>query len=133
MDVTVDARRSRYGHCVEQASARGARTWGDRGSIRAAQLDRQCIRIRRREPQIARRRALGGRGATDPSVESRLSRPVQPVADGFDVTRAEFEYAVTHEGAMTVDDVVDRRTASASSRQASVSPCPRRKASPTNR
>ena len=24
--------------------------------------------------------------------------------------RAEFEYAVTHEGALTVDDIVDRRT-----------------------
>jgi glycerol-3-phosphate dehydrogenase len=32
------------------------------------------------------------------------------VADGIDVTRAEFEYAVTHEGAMTVDDILDRRT-----------------------
>ena len=37
-------------------------------------------------------------------------RPTEPVADGIDVTRAEFEYAVTHEGAMTVDDVLDRRT-----------------------
>jgi glycerol-3-phosphate dehydrogenase len=32
------------------------------------------------------------------------------VADGIDVTRAEFEYAVTHEGALTVDDILDRRT-----------------------
>jgi glycerol-3-phosphate dehydrogenase len=32
------------------------------------------------------------------------------VADGIDVTRAEFEYAVTHEGAMTADDILDRRT-----------------------
>jgi glycerol-3-phosphate dehydrogenase len=37
-------------------------------------------------------------------------RPVDPVADGIDVTRAEFEYAITHEGALTVDDIVDRRT-----------------------
>jgi glycerol-3-phosphate dehydrogenase len=36
--------------------------------------------------------------------------PADPVADGIDVTRAEFEYAITHEGALTVDDVVDRRT-----------------------
>ena len=27
-----------------------------------------------------------------------------------DVTRAEFEYAVTHEGALTVADILDRRT-----------------------
>jgi hypothetical protein len=60
-----------------------------------------------RSPGVERWAAAG---ATDPSVESRLSRPVQAVADSFDVTRAEFEYAVTHEGAMTVDDVVDRRT-----------------------
>ena len=32
------------------------------------------------------------------------------MADGIDVIRAEFEYAVTHEGALTVDDIVDRRT-----------------------
>jgi glycerol-3-phosphate dehydrogenase len=37
-------------------------------------------------------------------------RPIEPVADGIDVTRAEFEYAVTHEGAMTADDILDRRT-----------------------
>jgi len=36
--------------------------------------------------------------------------PADPVADGIDVTRAEFEYAITHEGALTVDDIVDRRT-----------------------
>lgn len=29
---------------------------------------------------------------------------------GLDVTRAEFEYAVTHEGALTVGDILDRRT-----------------------
>jgi glycerol-3-phosphate dehydrogenase len=32
------------------------------------------------------------------------------VADGIDVIRAEFEYAISHEGALTVDDIVDRRT-----------------------
>jgi glycerol-3-phosphate dehydrogenase len=37
-------------------------------------------------------------------------RPTEPVADGIDVIRAEFEYAVTHEGALTVDDILDRRT-----------------------
>ena len=34
----------------------------------------------------------------------------EPVADGIDVIRAEFEYAVTHEGALSVDDILDRRT-----------------------
>jgi glycerol-3-phosphate dehydrogenase len=37
-------------------------------------------------------------------------RPTEPVADGIDVTRAEFEYAVSHEGALDIDDIVDRRT-----------------------
>jgi glycerol-3-phosphate dehydrogenase len=51
-------------------------------------------------------------GAEAPNVIASAScdRPTEPVADGIDVTRAEFEYAVTHEGALTVDDIVDRRT-----------------------
>jgi glycerol-3-phosphate dehydrogenase len=43
-------------------------------------------------------------------VASTCERPGDPVADGIDVTRAEFEYAVTHECALDVDDIVDRRT-----------------------
>jgi glycerol-3-phosphate dehydrogenase len=51
-------------------------------------------------------------GAEAPNVIAAASceRPAEPVAEGIDVTRAEFEYAVTHEGAMTVDDILDRRT-----------------------
>jgi glycerol-3-phosphate dehydrogenase len=51
-------------------------------------------------------------GAEAPNVIAMATceRPVDPVADGIDVSRAEFEYAVTHEGALTVDDIVDRRT-----------------------
>jgi glycerol-3-phosphate dehydrogenase len=51
-------------------------------------------------------------GAEAPNVIATASceRPTEQVADGIDVTRAEFDYAVTHEGAMTVDDIVDRRT-----------------------
>lgn len=51
-------------------------------------------------------------GAEAPNVIARAGcdRPTDPVADGIDVTRAEFEYAYTHEGALTVDDVLDRRT-----------------------
>ncbi|MFI8589958.1 glycerol-3-phosphate dehydrogenase/oxidase [Dietzia maris] len=41
---------------------------------------------------------------------SLLDRPLGAVAEGLDVTRAEFSYAVTHEGALTVDDVLDRRS-----------------------
>ncbi|MCV7057630.1 glycerol-3-phosphate dehydrogenase/oxidase [Mycolicibacterium gilvum] len=51
-------------------------------------------------------------GAEAPNVIARAScaRPTDPVAEGIDVVRAEFEYAVTHEGALTVDDILDRRT-----------------------
>lgn len=51
-------------------------------------------------------------GAESPNViaSARCDRPTDPVADGIDVTRAEFEFAVTHEGALTIDDIVDRRT-----------------------
>ncbi|MGB7507985.1 MAG: glycerol-3-phosphate dehydrogenase/oxidase [Mycobacterium sp.] len=51
-------------------------------------------------------------GADAPNVIARAGceRPIDQVAEGIDVTRAEFEYAVTHEGALTVDDILDRRT-----------------------
>jgi glycerol-3-phosphate dehydrogenase len=51
-------------------------------------------------------------GAEAPNViaAAGCERPSERVADGIDVSRAEFEYAVTHEGAMTVDDILDRRT-----------------------
>ncbi|KUI47031.1 glycerol-3-phosphate dehydrogenase [Mycobacterium sp. GA-1199] len=51
-------------------------------------------------------------GAEAPNViaAAACERPTEPVAEGIDVIRAEFEYAVSHEGALTVDDIVDRRT-----------------------
>lgn len=51
-------------------------------------------------------------GAEAPHVIAAAScdRPSGPVAEGIDVIRAEFEYAVTHEGALTVEDILDRRT-----------------------
>jgi glycerol-3-phosphate dehydrogenase len=51
-------------------------------------------------------------GAEAPNVIAKATcdRAGDPVADGIDVIRAEFEYAVTHEGALSVDDIVDRRT-----------------------
>ena len=41
---------------------------------------------------------------------SLLDRPLEPVAPGLDVTRAEFSFHVTHEGALGVGDIVDRRS-----------------------
>ena len=51
-------------------------------------------------------------GAESPNVvaSARCARPTAAVAEGIDVTRAEFEFAVTHEGAMDVGDILDRRT-----------------------
>jgi glycerol-3-phosphate dehydrogenase len=51
-----------------------------------------------------------GAEAANVIARATCERPTDPVADGIDVTRAEFEYAVTHEGAMTADDILDRRT-----------------------
>lgn len=41
---------------------------------------------------------------------ARCARPTEAVAEDIDVTRAEFEFAVTHEGALNVEDILDRRT-----------------------
>lgn len=51
-------------------------------------------------------------GAEAPNViaAATCGRPAEAVVEGIDVTRAEFEYAVTHEGALTADDILDRRT-----------------------
>ena len=51
-------------------------------------------------------------GAEAPKVIAwaRCERPADLVADGIDVTRAEFEYAVSHECALEADDILDRRT-----------------------
>ncbi|MGW0162913.1 glycerol-3-phosphate dehydrogenase/oxidase [Mycobacterium sp. NPDC003323] len=51
-------------------------------------------------------------GAEAPNVIAMATcdRPTEPVAAGIDVLRAEFEYAVTHEGALDADDILDRRT-----------------------
>ena len=51
-------------------------------------------------------------GAEAPRVisEATVTDPLDPIVDGLDVTRAEIEFAFTHEGALTVDDVLERRT-----------------------
>lgn len=45
-------------------------------------------------------------------VSAWLADPTlrEPVAPGIDVTAAEFDFAITHEAALTVDDLLDRRT-----------------------
>ncbi|CAN5367374.1 glycerol-3-phosphate dehydrogenase/oxidase [soil metagenome] len=43
-------------------------------------------------------------------ASATCERPTERVADGIDVIRAEFEYAVSHEGALDIDDILDRRT-----------------------
>ncbi len=55
---------------------------------------------------VARHGGLAGRVVATATV----GNPLAPIVDGIDVTRAEIEYAVTHEGALEVSDVLDRRT-----------------------
>ncbi|GAB2472913.1 glycerol-3-phosphate dehydrogenase/oxidase [Promicromonospora xylanilytica] len=47
--------------------------------------------------------------ATVPGAASAVGEGI-PVAAHLDITRAEIEWAVTHEGALDADDVLDRRT-----------------------
>lgn len=42
-------------------------------------------------------------------ASATVSDPLGRIA-GMDITRAEIEYAITHEGALNVDDILDRRT-----------------------
>jgi glycerol-3-phosphate dehydrogenase len=51
-----------------------------------------------------------GAESADVIASARCERPTAPVADGIDVTRAEFEFAVTHEAALDIGDILDRRT-----------------------
>ena len=51
-----------------------------------------------------------GAEAANVVAVATCERAREPVADGIDVIRAEFEYAITHEGALEVSDIVDRRT-----------------------
>lgn len=51
-----------------------------------------------------------GAEAANVVASATCERPTDPVAEGIDVTRAEFEYAVTHECALEVGDILDRRT-----------------------
>ena len=60
-------------------------------------------------PPVRRRRGAGardGRAATGLDDAELLA----PVADGVPVTLAELVFGVTHEGALDVDDLLDRRT-----------------------
>lgn len=51
-----------------------------------------------------------GAEAANVVAVATCERPGEPVAEGIDVIRAEFEYAVTHEGALAAGDILDRRT-----------------------
>ena len=51
-----------------------------------------------------------GAEAANVIASATCERPTDPVVEGIDVIRAEFEYAVTHEGALDRNDILDRRT-----------------------
>ncbi|HEY7048240.1 MAG TPA: glycerol-3-phosphate dehydrogenase/oxidase [Jatrophihabitantaceae bacterium] len=51
-----------------------------------------------------------GAAARTVVAAATVADPLENIAEGLDVTRAEIEFAVTHEGALDVDDVLHRRT-----------------------
>lgn len=81
-------------------------------------------------PLLGARRAAASRGVAAPDLaaiperivryygweapevvrSARCPRPLDPIAPQLDVTRAEIEYAIRREGALSVSDVLDRRT-----------------------
>ncbi|WP_038171538.1 glycerol-3-phosphate dehydrogenase/oxidase [Tomitella biformata] len=58
------------------------------------------------ESLIAR---FGGESAAVLS-EATCLNPLEPLVEGLDVTRAEVEFSIAHEGALDADDILDRRT-----------------------
>ncbi|PND53010.1 glycerol-3-phosphate dehydrogenase/oxidase, partial [Rhodococcus sp. ENV425] len=50
------------------------------------------------------------RYGTEAALLAADPRRLEPIVPGLDVSRAELEFAVTHEGALDVDDILDRRT-----------------------
>ncbi|WP_331730427.1 glycerol-3-phosphate dehydrogenase/oxidase (plasmid) [Kitasatospora sp. NBC_00070] len=54
--------------------------------------------------------ARHGGQAAEVLASSRCGTPLRQIAEGIDVTRAEVEYTLTHEGALDAADVLDRRT-----------------------
>ena len=87
-----------------------------RGGLRAARCrtrELPLIGARGGRPGAGLPASLVARyGAEAPNVvaSATCERPSEPVAEGIDVTRAEFEYAITHECALDADDILDRRT-----------------------
>ncbi len=100
-DVVDARRRARRSDRPPVPHPRRRRWWAR--PVAAGQSRRPPACRRRSSPATAGSAARGrGRG--------HGAGPLAPIADGIDVTRAEIEYAVTHEGALDVADVLDRRT-----------------------
>lgn len=91
---------------VERLGATVADCFTDRIGLVGAQGLRDDKPATGIPPQLAQRYGSEAKTVLD---ECLLDRPEEPVAEGLDVLRAEFSWYVTHEGALTVDDIVDRR------------------------
>lgn len=100
VDVVVADRGMHAGECrtmeLPLVGAPGHRgSWGVREAELAALPESLVARYGHEAPKVV--------------AVATVPDPLGKVA-GLDVTRAEFEYAVTHEGAMNVGDILDRRT-----------------------
>lgn len=101
VDHAIEARNLSAHRCrTRNLPLIGAPTHPISGHVKPAELEKlpQCI-VKR-----------FGNEAVDVVATCPVDRPTD-IIDGIpDVTRAEIAYAITHEGAMTVDDILDRRT-----------------------
>ncbi len=106
----IGGKLTEYRHMAEDVVDRTVESRGlDAGPCRTRNLPlvgAGSVRTRTPESLVARY------GTEAPSVIALATceRPTEPVVEGIDVARAEFEYAVSHEGALDVDDILDRRT-----------------------
>ncbi len=98
LDAAVDVARLDAGPCVtERTPLIGARGAAPGSSFLASSLPASLV-------------ARFGSEAAKVIEVATVSDPRGPIVDGMDLTRAEIEFAVTHEGALDADDVLHRRT-----------------------
>ncbi len=96
----VDAAVARAGLAASPCRTTGLPLVGAVAGAARDRIDAPPVLIERYGSEASR---IVSAWLSDPSLRA-------PVAPGIDVTAAEFDFAISHEGALTVDDLLDRRT-----------------------